>query len=49
MYCQGIEGYGVGPLWRQRPALGCSANEEGDELLVFLLNILELSLKPVAT
>ena len=25
---QGIEGYGGGPVWRQRPALGCSANEE---------------------
>ena len=28
---QGIEGYGGGPLWRQRPALGCSANEEEEE------------------
>ena len=23
-----IEGYGGGPLWRRRPALCCSANEE---------------------
>ena len=25
---QGIEGYGGDPLWRCRPTLGCSANEE---------------------
>ena len=25
---QGIKGCGVGPLWRRRPALGCSAEEE---------------------
>ena len=28
---QGIEGYGGDPLWRRRPALGCSANEEEEE------------------
>ena len=28
MSSQGIEGYGRGPLWKRRPALGCSANEE---------------------
>ena len=27
---QGTDGYGGGPLWRQRPALGYSANEEED-------------------
>ena len=25
---RGIEGYGGDQLWRQRPALGCSTNEE---------------------
>ena len=25
---QGIEGYGGGPLWRRRSALGCSAIEK---------------------
>jgi hypothetical protein len=25
---KGLEGYGEGPLWRRRPALGCSADEE---------------------
>ena len=24
--CQGIEGYEGGPLWKRRPAVGCSAN-----------------------
>ena len=27
----GIEGYGEGPLWRRRLALGCGANEEEEE------------------
>jgi hypothetical protein len=27
-HSQGIEGYEGGPLSRQRPTLGCSANEE---------------------
>ena len=28
MSSQGIEGYGGGPLWRQRPTLCCNANVE---------------------
>ena len=28
---EGIEGYGGGPLWRRRPALGCSANDEEED------------------
>ena len=28
---QGIEGYGNCPIWRQRPASGCTANEEEEE------------------
>ena len=32
---QGIEGYGEGPLWRQSPTLGCSADEEEEEVRKF--------------
>ena len=28
---QGILEYGGGPLWRQRPTLGCNANEEEEK------------------
>ena len=35
---QGIEGCGGAPLWRRRPALGCSANEECVMLLVTVLH-----------
>ena len=28
---QGIEGYGGGPLWRRRPALGCIADEKEED------------------
>ena len=28
---QETEGYGGGPLWRRRPALGCSVSEEDEE------------------
>ena len=34
---QGIKGCGGGPLWRQRPTLGCSANEEEEEGPVLLI------------
>ena len=34
---QGVEGYEGGPLWRRRPALGYSANEEEDTLLILNL------------
>ena len=31
---QGIEGYGGGPLWKRKPALGCNVNDE-DEVNLF--------------
>ena len=31
---QGIKGYGGCPLWRRRPAFGCSAHEEEEEVVV---------------
>ena len=31
---QGIEGYEGGPLWRQRPTLGFSANEEEEDSFI---------------
>ena len=41
---QGIEIYGGDPLWRQRPALGCSANEEED--IGYLICAHWLALRP---
>ena len=34
---RGIEGYGRGPLWRRRLALGCSFNEEEEVYHIFRL------------